>query len=256
MEGITRASCSLHGLSTSLPLRLSRPALTFTRGSHRLPLKSYSGTVVKLPQLRVQASQAPAATEGKEMVGSEKVAESLKSVEVLDLEGRSIPVTDLWKDRRVVVGFTRHFGCVLCMKRADLLASCKEEFDAANVSLIIIGPGKVEQAKTFAVDKKFPGEIYADPNAATHRALEFVSGVGSTFSLSSGLKVISAYLEGYRQDWGLSFDKDTRSKGGWQQGGVLVAGPGRENIVYLFKDAEAGDEPNMDDLVKAACGKA
>ncbi|MCO5564159.1 hypothetical protein L7F22_017815 [Adiantum nelumboides] len=254
MEGITRASCSFHGLSTSLPLRSSRPALT--PASHRLRPKSGLRSALKLRQLRVQASQAPAKAEEKRMSDSEKAAESLKSVEVLDMEGRSIPVTDIWKDRRVVVGFTRHFGCVLCMKRADLLASRKDEFDAANVSLVIIGPGKVEQAKEFAAKKKFPGEIYADPNAATHKAFEFVSSIGSTFSLSSGLKVISAYLEGYRQDWGLSFDKDTRSKGGWQQGGVLVAGPGRENIVYLFKDAEAGDEPNMDELLKAACGKA
>ncbi|KAH7424208.1 hypothetical protein KP509_12G095200 [Ceratopteris richardii] len=40
-----------------------------------------------------------------------------------------------------------------------------------------------------------------------------------------------------------------------QQGGVLVAGPGRENIIYLFKDVEAGDEPNMDELVEIACRK-
>ncbi|KAH7424177.1 hypothetical protein KP509_12G094200 [Ceratopteris richardii] len=124
-------------------------------------------------------------------------------------------IEDLWKDRRVVVGFTRHFGCVLCMKRADLLASCKDELDKASVSLIIIGPGKVEQAKTFAANRNFPGEIYADPDAASHKVFEFVSGVGSTFSMKSGMRVISAYLEGYRQNWDLSFDEDTRTKGGW-----------------------------------------
>ncbi|KAH7424176.1 hypothetical protein KP509_12G094200 [Ceratopteris richardii] len=146
---------------------------------------------------------------------SKKLADSLESVKVFDLEGKSISLTDLWKDRRVVVGFTRHFGCVLCMKRADLLASCKDELDKASVSLIIIGPGKVEQAKTFAANRNFPGEIYADPDAASHKVFEFVSGVGSTFSMKSGMRVISAYLEGYRQNWDLSFDEDTRTKGGW-----------------------------------------
>lgn len=33
--------------------------------------------------------------------------------------------------------------------------------------------------------------------------------------VQAGLKIIELYMEGYRQDWGLSFQKDTVSKGGW-----------------------------------------
>lgn len=29
------------------------------------------------------------------------------------------------------------------------------------------------------------------------------------------MKIIQAYMEGYRQDWELSFEKETRTKGGW-----------------------------------------
>jgi len=31
----------------------------------------------------------------------------------------------------------------------------------------------------------------------------------------AGLKIIELYMEGYRQDWKLSFEKDTVSRGGW-----------------------------------------
>lgn len=31
----------------------------------------------------------------------------------------------------------------------------------------------------------------------------------------AGLKIIQAYMEGYRQDWELSFEKKTRTQGGW-----------------------------------------
>jgi hypothetical protein len=31
----------------------------------------------------------------------------------------------------------------------------------------------------------------------------------------AGLKIIQLYREGYRQDWELSFEKNTRTKGGW-----------------------------------------
>lgn len=33
--------------------------------------------------------------------------------------------------------------------------------------------------------------------------------------LQAGMKIVQLYLEGYRQDWGLSFKKDTVTRGGW-----------------------------------------
>jgi len=37
----------------------------------------------------------------------------------------------------------------------------------------------------------------------------------SAVTLQAGLKIIQLYMEGYRQDWKLSFEKDTVSRGGW-----------------------------------------
>lgn len=37
----------------------------------------------------------------------------------------------------------------------------------------------------------------------------------TSMKLQAGLKIIQLYMEGYRQDWGLSFEKDTRTRGGW-----------------------------------------
>ena len=31
----------------------------------------------------------------------------------------------------------------------------------------------------------------------------------------AGLKIIQLYMEGYRQDWKLSFEEDTVKRGGW-----------------------------------------
>ncbi|EPS73122.1 hypothetical protein M569_01635, partial [Genlisea aurea] len=177
----------------------------------------------------------------------------LGSVMVFDLNGISIPISDLWKDRKAVVAFARHFGCVLCRKRADYLASEKEKMDAAGVALVLIGPGSVDQARAFSEQTNFKGEVYADPSYSSYQAFKFVSGVSTTFTPGSGLKIIQAYLQGYRQDWKLSFEEDTRSRGGWQQGGIIVAGPGKTNISYVHKDKEAGDDPDIDDILKACC---
>lgn len=37
---------------------------------------------------------------------------SLQGVEVFDLSGKAVPVVDLWKDRKAVVAFARHFGWI------------------------------------------------------------------------------------------------------------------------------------------------
>ncbi|KAM7255343.1 hypothetical protein ACFE04_020584 [Oxalis oulophora] len=177
----------------------------------------------------------------------------LDTVQVFDLNGNGIQISDLWKDRKTVVAFARHFGCVLCRKRADYLASKKDVMDASGVTLVLIGPGSIDQAKSFKEQTKFDGEVYADPSQSSYEALRFVSGISSTFSPKAGLKIIELYMEGYRQDWKLTLEKDTVARGGWQQGGILVAGPGKTNILYLYKDKDAGDEPNIREILEACC---
>lgn len=172
---------------------------------------------------------------------------------MFDLNGNGVPISDLWKDRKAVVAFARHFGCVFCRKRADLLASQKDRMDASGVALVLIGPGSIDQAKAFSEQTNFKGEVYADPSHLSYEVLGFVSGVLSTFTPQAGLKIIQLYMEGYRQDWGLSFQRDTVTRGGWQQGGIIVAGPGKSNISYIHKDKEAGDDPDMEDILNACC---
>lgn len=183
----------------------------------------------------------------------EGLVQKLQGVEVFDLSGKAVPIVDLWKERKAVVAFARHFGCVLCRKRADLLAAKQDVMQAAGVALVLIGPGSVEQAKAFCEQTKFKGEVYADPTHSSYDALEFAFGLFSTFTPAAGLKIIQLYREGYRQDWELSFEKNTRTKGGWYQGGLIVAGPGIDNILYIHKDKEAGDDPDMQDVLRACC---
>ncbi|KAK9289624.1 hypothetical protein L1049_007782 [Liquidambar formosana] len=183
---------------------------------------------------------------------SEDTMNLLDRVEVFDLNGNGIPISDLWKDRKAVVAFARHFGCVLCRKRADYLASKKDRMDASGVALVLIGPGSVDQAKAFSEQTKFKGEVYADPSHSSYEAVEICFWCTNHIH-SRGLKMIQSYMEGYRQDWELSFERDTVNKGGWQQGGIIVAGPGKSNISYIHKDKEAGDDPDIEDILKACC---
>ncbi|XP_024978312.1 thioredoxin-like protein AAED1, chloroplastic isoform X2 [Cynara cardunculus var. scolymus] len=231
----------------------------FTTGSYSLAL-SHSATADKTILISssnarrpVSAASSSTGTSQSSIGISEETGTLLERVEVFDLNGNSMTISDLWKDRKAVVAFARHFGCVLCRTRADKLAAKKDRMDASGVALVLIGPGSVDQARAFSEQTSFKGEVYADPSYASYKALSFVSGVTTTFTPGAALKIIEAYMEGYRQDWEISFEKDTRTKGGWQQGGIMVAGPGISNISYIHKDKEAGDDPDIEEILKACC---
>ncbi|XP_029124558.1 thioredoxin-like protein AAED1, chloroplastic [Cajanus cajan] len=76
----------------------------------------------------------------------------IKSVGLKNYETYGIPISDLRKDRKAVVAFARHFGCVLCRKRADYLASKKDILDASGVALVLIGPGSIDQVYQTCID--------------------------------------------------------------------------------------------------------
>ncbi|GAV84192.1 AhpC-TSA_2 domain-containing protein [Cephalotus follicularis] len=251
-------------MAISLPTTLHPNRLTNHHSTRAFPVpppncnlpKLYHRTTKFPLRLRhVISSSAISGSPGIESSSlvSEDTTTVLDTIEVFDLHGNGIPITHLWKDRKAIVAFARHFGCVLCRKRADYLASKKDVFDASGVALVLIGPGSVDQAKAFYEQTKFKGEVYADPSHSSYDALRFVYGVSTTFTPKAGLKIIQSYMEGYRQDWKLSTERDTMTRGGWQQGGILVAGPGKSNISYIHRDKEAGDDPVMEEILKACC---
>lgn len=54
----------------------------------------------------------PSAISGETSAVEEGKIDLLDSVIVFDLNGNGIPISDLWKDRKAVVAFARHFGWV------------------------------------------------------------------------------------------------------------------------------------------------
>jgi len=60
---------------------------------------------VKVSSTRFAGSAAEAAP-------AEGLAQKLQGVEVFNLSGKAVPIVDLWKDRKAVIAFARHFGSV------------------------------------------------------------------------------------------------------------------------------------------------
>jgi hypothetical protein len=47
-----------------------------------------------------------------EAAPAEGLVQKLQGVEVFDLNGKAVSIVDLWKERKAVVAFARHFGSV------------------------------------------------------------------------------------------------------------------------------------------------
>ncbi|KAF3485061.1 hypothetical protein F2Q69_00054936 [Brassica cretica] len=63
---------------------------------------SYGGMKIRL---RTDISLRRSAVVASAITGASE------TVKVSDLRGNEIPISDLWKDRKAVVAFARHFGC-------------------------------------------------------------------------------------------------------------------------------------------------
>nr|POE64271.1 thioredoxin-like protein aaed1, chloroplastic [Quercus suber] len=101
--------------------------LTSTRVLSYQTLKPHPNKTFSLSTRRCHL--VPSAVSGSPGIETSEVSEDsstlLDTVKVFDLNGNGIPISQLWKDRKAVVAFARHFGCVFCRKRADYLASKK-----------------------------------------------------------------------------------------------------------------------------------
>ncbi|KAG6412039.1 hypothetical protein SASPL_124699 [Salvia splendens] len=258
-HGVAAASCKAFTPHYSPNNVLTNPSRRLCREFPLLRAKLASHN--SHPRCCISPSAVSNSTGAGTSAVTDATTDLLESVIVYDLNGNGIPISDLWKDRKAVMCSLSNKGSLPGFWKGELrldwlvdsLLACVDTMDAAGVALVIIGPGSVDQAKVFSEQTNFKGEVYADPSHASYDALNFVSGVTTTFTPRAGLKIIQAYLDGYRQDWELSFEKDTRTRGGWRQGGIIVAGPGKHNISYIHKDKEAGDDPEIQEILKACC---
>jgi hypothetical protein len=127
-------------------------------------------------------------------------------------------------------------------QQAAALMDMKGQMDELGVAVVVIGSGTPEQAKAFAGNFNYTGEIFVDQDLRTYNAFELERGFFKTLGPSSLMKGIKALGQGFRQ--GLNAGDL------WQQGGLFVLGPG-EKLVFSHVDRFAGDHAEPAAVVQA-----
>jgi NAD(P)-dependent dehydrogenase (short-subunit alcohol dehydrogenase family) len=113
--------------------------------------------------------------------------------------------------------------------------------------LVIVGNGSADFARTFREDFGLEGPLLVDPELRAYRAAGLRRGRVELLSPRLAGNALRALRSGARQS-GVQGDP-------WQLGGVFVIRPGGE-LVYRHASREAGDHPDVDEILAALEGEA
>lgn len=90
-------------------------------------------------------------------------------------KGEEVSIFSLWKDRKVVVAFTRHMGCRFCKEQALLLEKCRIDYLAGEeVTTIIVSIGCYTDIPKFREETGFTGEIYVDKDLLAPKCFQLL----------------------------------------------------------------------------------
>ncbi|XP_012873875.1 PREDICTED: thioredoxin-like protein AAED1 isoform X2 [Dipodomys ordii] len=118
------------------------------------------------------ATPAPAGSEC-----GQPLADAVAALPVLDAAGKPVPFGALFRERRAVVVFVRHFLCYICKEYVEDLAKIPRSFlQEANVTLIVIGQASYHHIEPFCKLTGYSHEIYVDPEREIYKRLGMKRG--------------------------------------------------------------------------------
>lgn len=95
---------------------------------------------------------------------------------LVDTTGKTVKLSDLWKEKPLLLAFTRHFGCTQCKEMLDELVSGREQIEQAGLNIVVVMQGTPEASAEFA--RQFaPGlPVLADPERRAYQAFGLERG--------------------------------------------------------------------------------
>lgn len=160
--------------------------------------------------------------------------------------GQDVSLESLWRGRRTLFIFLRHFACLACRAHAVQMLEGRKALEARGTHLVFIGNGHPRFIRRFKQELGVSeAEVYTDPSLAVFQAAGFKRG----FLVSHGPRSMSNVAKLLAK----GFVPDVPAKGFgdmWQLGGaMLISSSGR--ILYHFISQAQGDFPPERDLAAA-----
>ena len=153
---------------------------------------------------------------------------------LLDANGKPIQLSSLWKDKVLVLAFTRHFGCPQCKQMVDQLIDAHQALTERGMLLAIVSHASSESAKQFCEQRAPSATCLADPDRGAYHAYGLYRGTFWQTLLSPRIWLSNRKLartKGYKPEL------PSPGQDAYQMSGTFIIGTdGRVRLPYYYED--------------------
>jgi len=165
-------------------------------------------------------------------------------VTLVDIAGKPVKLSSLWKKKPLLLSFTRHFGCTQCKEMLDELVAGNKRIAKAGLGIVVIMQGTPKASAAFA--RKFaPGLLcLADPDRKAYQAYGLERG--NLFQTFLNPKVWSAISHSRKKGYVVEPPPDGQDA--MQMSGTFIINTSGNVILPYYYDNIA-DHPSLDLLL-------
>ncbi len=165
-------------------------------------------------------------------------------VVLIDTQGQAVQLSGLWKERPLLLAFTRHFGCTQCKEMLEELVSGKDEITQAGLGIVVVLQGTPEASAEFA-HQFAPGlTCLADPERKAYRAYGLERG--DLFQTFLNPRVWSAISRSRKK--GYSVEPPPAGQDAMQMSGTFIINTDGKIVLPYYYDHIA-DHPTLELLL-------
>ena len=169
---------------------------------------------------------------------------SAPDLALLNTAGEAVLLSSLWKQRPMLLAFTRHFGCTQCKEMLDELVNGRERIEQAGLGIVVITQGTPEATAEFA-RQYAPGLLcLCDPQRKAYEAYGLERG--NLFQTFLNRKVWAAISRARQK--GYKVETPPAGQDAMQMSGTfIVSKQGRIELPYYYD--HIADHPPLDLLL-------
>ena len=253
----TEAAKPVESAKAAKPVEQPKPAAPPKLGE---PSKAEAGKVPNTGELKMIVDEQTKAAEAEWLQGWQtgpirtrwekppvQAGDPAPDLEVKDMTGKTVRLSDYWKDKAVLLIFWRHFGCSCGFDRAETLAKEMPGYEKTGGRVVIVGQGEPERTNAYAKQAGLTGTILCDPQHHAYIAYGLLEG-------SPAQVLFDAPDEMLKRDFqtGVDFQKDRIEKGRspvdspWQLPGEFVVDTtGIIQLAYRYNFCEDWPDPRV-----------